>query len=76
MTYRLAMKTTYSETPKGKRSIKTNIYGNIVGYVSGKRFWEFGANGESNKCDAELWAKGYSLQEIHDGVAHEKEGII
>lgn len=29
-------------TPKGKRSIRWNIYGNWVGYVSGRRWKEFG----------------------------------
>ena len=32
------------ETPKGKRSIRCNVWGNWVGYVSGKRFKEFGVS--------------------------------
>lgn len=28
--------------PKGKRSVRQNIYGNWVGYVSGKRWEDFG----------------------------------
>lgn len=29
--------------PKGKRSAKRNVWGNVVGYVSGRRYKEFGA---------------------------------
>lgn len=52
----------YPETPKGKRSIKKNIYGNVVGYVSGKRFWEFGTDEKS----AEFWNNGNSLEKSYN----------
>lgn len=53
-----------TETPKGKRTIKSNIYGNLVGYVGGKRWEEFGdAHLESNKRAAELWAGGMDFDE-------------
>jgi hypothetical protein len=35
---------TYPATPSGKRRIAQNGFGNWVGYVSGKRFWEFGCD--------------------------------
>lgn len=66
----------YPETPAGKRSVRSNIYGNVVGYVGRSRFWEFGSASVSNKCDAELWVKGYSLEDIYNGKAMEAEGII
>lgn len=55
----------YPETPNGKRSVHRNRYGNIVGYVSGKRFWEFGYN-LSDEKDAEHWKKGLSLKEAFE----------
>lgn len=70
------MNVTYPETPAGKRSVKINIWGNVVGYVSGKRFWEFGPTNAPNETDSELWGKGYSLEDIYGGVAHEKEGLF
>lgn len=75
MTYKLATKTTYPEAPKGKRSLRRNIYGNVVGYVGGKRFWEFGC-GASAETDAELFVKGYSLEAVHNGEAYEAEGLF
>jgi hypothetical protein len=69
------MKTTYPEAAEGKRSVRRNIYGNTVGYVGGKRFWEFGC-GTSAECDANLFVKGYSLTTIHNGTAGEKEGLF
>lgn len=64
MAYSFARETKYPETPKGKRSIKGNIYGNLNGYVGGKRFWEFGDRWSApNIRMAELWVNGASLQE-------------
>jgi hypothetical protein len=71
----LASAIAYPETPKGKRSVRTNIYGNTVAYVSGRRFWEFGCGASSN-ADADLFVKGYSLEEINNGTAYEKEGLL
>ena len=51
------MNAQYPETPKGKRSIRTNVWGNTNGYVSGKLFWEFG----TDKKTAEFWLEGNSL---------------
>lgn len=56
----------YPETPKGKRSVRCNIWGNIVGYVSGKRFWEFGASNIVDEEIAEKWKNGASLKEVHE----------
>lgn len=42
------------ETPKGKRSIRWNVYGNWVGYVSGKRWKEFGSKPWS-EAEANAW---------------------
>lgn len=42
------------ETPKGKRSIRWNIWGNWVGYVSGKRWIEFGSQPWSER-EANEW---------------------
>lgn len=61
---RLITKIDYPETPQGKRSIRCNVYGNIVGYVSGKRFWEFGT-GVSAETDAKEWMEGKSLSEVY-----------
>lgn len=58
----------YPQAPKGKRSVRKNIYGNTVGYVSGRRFWEFGA-GISAEHDAQYWLNGASLEEIGSGEA-------
>lgn len=59
----------YPETPKGKRSVKRNIWGNLVGYVSGKRFWEFGeAFNGGNEATAEAWVKGASLEEAQFAI--------
>lgn len=63
------------ETPAGKRTIKNNIYGTIVGYIAGKRFYEFGC-GQSAKDDANLFLKGYSLENILNGKAGEAEGLF
>lgn len=62
--------------PAGKRSVRTNIWGNVVGYVSGRRFWEFGADGITTRRESAMWVAGYSLEAIHDGTAYEKEGLI
>lgn len=43
------------ETPNGKRTVRENIWGNIVGYVSGRRFIEFGVTNTSNRRTAEAW---------------------
>lgn len=52
------------ETPKGKRTIRNNIYGNLVGYVAGKRWEEFGdCYSEGNKRAAALWAEGMDFDE-------------
>lgn len=48
----------YPETPEGKRKVKRNIWGNTVGYVSGRRFWEFGDLQET----AKVWESGASLE--------------
>jgi hypothetical protein len=78
MTYRLVLnEITFPAAPVGKRTIKTNIYGNVVGYVSGRRFWEFGADSITVQREADMWAnKGYSLEAIHSGEAYEKEGLF
>ena len=56
------MKINYPETPKGKRTVKRNIWGNWVGYVSGRRFWEFGVDEKS----ANFWAEGATLEAAHN----------
>lgn len=66
----------FPAAPAGKRTVKTNIYGNVVGYISGRRFWEFGADGITTKRESEMWVAGYSLEDINDGTAYEKEGLI
>lgn len=56
------MKINYPETPTGKRSVRRNIWGNLVGYVSGRRFWEFGqAYDAGNETTAKAWAAGKDL---------------
>lgn len=50
---------TYPETPSGKRAARTNVWGNTVGYVAGRRFWEFG----TDKLMADCWAAGSSLED-------------
>ena len=57
----MKFKIDYPETPKGKRSIKRNIFGNTVGYVSGRRFWEFG----EDETSAQFWADGNSLERAY-----------
>lgn len=48
--------TTSENTPKGKRTIRQNIYGNLNGYVSGKFWCTFGdAYFAPNQRDAEAW---------------------
>lgn len=56
------LRTELPETPVGKRTVRINIYGNVVGYVSGKRFWEFGSRSATNEADAEAWKNGASLE--------------
>ena len=56
------MKPNYPDTPKGKRRIRTNIWGNTVGYVSGNRFWEFGNDEKS----AQFWLNGATLEDAHN----------
>jgi hypothetical protein len=47
------------ETPKGKRSVRRNIYGNLNGYVSGKFWTTFGdAFDKINQEDADAWLRG------------------
>lgn len=48
---------TFPETPAGKRTVRTNVWGNINGYVSGRRFWEFGTDQMMASC----WEAGSSL---------------
>lgn len=44
--------------PKGKRTVRGNIWGNLVGYIGGKRWKEFGDRwNKSNQDDAEEWRK-------------------
>lgn len=57
----------YPETPAGKRAVRANIYGNLVGYVSGRRFWEFGANEAWNKRVADEWLQGLALEQAQMG---------
>lgn len=65
-------KITYPETPTGKRKALMNIYGNIVGYVSGKRFWEFGTATGDHWWSALAWVEGKSLEEAAYAVPEEK----
>lgn len=59
---RINLPTNYPDTPSGKRTVRCNIYGNSVGYVSGRRFWEFGTDHKS----AEFWSKGASLEDAYN----------
>lgn len=43
------------ETPKGKRTVRENIWGNIVGYVGGRRWKEFGPIAPWTRREAEEW---------------------
>jgi hypothetical protein len=53
-----------NDTPKGKRTVKHNIYGNLVGYVGGKRWEEFGdAYCRMNRAEAAAWAAGATRAE-------------
>lgn len=52
---------TYPETPAGKRTIRQNVWGNWNGYVSGRRFWEFGTDHKT----AEFWVNGATLEDSH-----------
>lgn len=46
------------ELPKGKRSVRSNIWGNLVGYVGGKRWEEFGdCYSVMNNENAQHWIK-------------------
>lgn len=52
----------FGPTPAGKRSARRNIYGSLVGYVAGKRFWEFGDGfSKINQENAAAWVAGASL---------------
>lgn len=45
-------------TPKGKRSIKRSVYGNLNGYVSGRYWVTFGESYDPNaEEDAEAWLR-------------------
>lgn len=55
------MNVKYPETPKGKRSIRRNVWGNTNGYVSGKLFWEFG----TDETTAQHWVEGNSLDRAY-----------
>ena len=48
-------------TPKGKRSVRSNIWGNLNGYVAG-RFWiTFGCTDDGYAwAQADEWLKGES----------------
>lgn len=50
---------TFPETPAGKRTVHTNVWGNTNGYVSGRRFWEFG----TDRLMADCWEAGSSLKD-------------
>lgn len=51
-------------TPKGKRSVRRSVYGNLNGYVSG-RFWHsFGdAFTPCNQREADAWLAGGEIGE-------------
>ena len=53
---------TYPETPKGKRTVKRNIWGNTNAYVSGRLFWEFGTDEKS----AKFWGEGETLDAAYN----------
>lgn len=55
------LKVNYPETPAGKRSIRKNEWGNWYGYVSGRRFWEFGTDNKS----AVHWSNGATLEDAY-----------
>jgi len=57
----MALEINYPAAPAGKRTIRTNIYGNTSGYVSGRRFWEFGCDARS----AGYWVAGASLEHAY-----------
>lgn len=65
------MRIEFPETPEGKRSVKENIYGNIVGYVAGKRFWEFGSIDNCSRAIAKAWKEGESLEEAQFAILKE-----
>jgi hypothetical protein len=50
-------------TPAGKRTYRINVYGNVVGYVSGRRFKEFGLRDGWNEREAEAWVAGRENEE-------------
>ena len=66
------MRIEYPKTPEGKRSVKENIYGNIVGYVAGKRFWEFGSIDNCTRAIAKARAECEDLEEAQFAI--QKEG--
>lgn len=56
---RFKFDTAEEATPKGKRSIRANEYGNLWGYVSGKRWVEFGEeHNAAAQRDAAQWLNG------------------
>lgn len=62
----MRLKIEYPVTPDGKRTVRRNVYGNVVGYVSGKRFWEFGCDAWAAKV-ANVWLGGKSLEDAQLG---------
>lgn len=44
-------------TPKGKRTVRLNIWGNWIGYVSGRRWMDFGCHASAEQ-DAAEWITG------------------
>ena len=60
----MALNVNYPNTPNGKRTIKTNVYGNVNGYVGGKKFWEFGCGSVAEKI-AIAWESGKTLEDAH-----------
>ncbi len=74
MTTSLLLKISYPETPKGKRAVRRNIWGGIVGYVSGTRFWEFGLAFRTwDEAVAANWLAGESLEEAQRGTCPKDE---
>lgn len=49
----------------GKRTYRRNIWGNVVGYESGRRAWEFGCEIQAEAIAAE-WCKGGTPSEAED----------
>jgi len=51
--------TTHTEAPKGKRTIRRSVYGNLNGYIGG-RFWVClgDAFSEYDKEQADRWVRG------------------